>query len=99
MSAHILPVSISIPAVAPLSLPAQSPGGGAFAGAFNEAVAKVESFQQNADASVQRFLSGDGEELHHVAIATQQAELSFELFMGVRNKVITAYQQMMQMQI
>ena len=100
MSLPILPANVSIPAITTPALPpASAPGGGAFQGAFAEAVAKVESFQQNAEASVNRFLSGEGEELHHVAITAQQAELSFQLFMQVRNKVVTAYQQMMQMQI
>ena len=31
-------------------------------------------------------------------IATQQSELSFELALQVRNKAVSAYQQMMQMQ-
>src|SRR5258706_10042780 len=98
--APILPANISIPAIAPPTLPAQSPAsGGAFQSAFADAVNKVESFQQNAQASADRFLSGEGEELHHVAITAQQAELSFQLFMQVRNKIVTAYQQVMQMQI
>jgi flagellar hook-basal body complex protein FliE len=97
----ILPTSISIP---PISLPVgpspQSvPGGGAFASAFNDAVSKVEQFQQNAQDSVNKFLSGEGEELHHVAITAQQAELSFQLFMQVRNKIVAAYTQVMQMQV
>src|SRR5581483_3835613 len=100
MSLPILPTHVSLPAIAPPTLPAQSPSsGGTFQSAFAEAVQRVESFQQNADASVNRFLSGEGEELHHVAITAQQAELSFQLFMQVRNKIVTAYQQMMQMQI
>jgi flagellar hook-basal body complex protein FliE len=100
VSLPILPTNISIPAIAPPSLPAQSPGAtGAFQNVFSEAVAKVESFQNNAEAVANRFLSGEGEELHHVAITAQQAELSFQLFMQVRNKVVTAYQQMMQMQL
>ena len=102
MSLPILPTHVSLPAIAPPTLPAQSPSsasGGTFQSAFAEAVQRVESFQQNADASVHRFLSGEGEELHHVAITAQQAELSFQLFMQVRNKIVTAYQQMMQMQI
>jgi len=37
--------------------------------------------------------------LHQVAIKTQQAELSFDLFMQVRNKVISAYQEVMRMQV
>ena len=104
MSAPIVPANISIPpivapSITPASTPGTTPGGGAFQSAFAEAIGKVEGFQQNAQASIDRFLSGEGEELHHVAIATQQAELSFQLFMQVRNKIVTAYQQVMQMQV
>ena|SRR5690349_1237978 len=99
--APILPANISIPAIAAPSFTpgAASPSGAAFQSAFADAVSKVESFQNNAQASVDRFLSGEGEELHHVAIASQQAELSFQLFMQVRNKIVGAYQQIMQMQV
>ncbi len=34
-----------------------------------------------------------------MAVAAQQADLSFQLFMQVRNKVVAAYQQVMQMQV
>jgi flagellar hook-basal body complex protein FliE len=99
--APILPTNISIPAIAAPSMPSvgASPSGGAFQSAFSDAVSKVESFQQNAATSMNNFLSGEGEELHHVAIASQQAELSFQLFMQVRNKIVAAYQQVMQMQV
>jgi flagellar hook-basal body complex protein FliE len=102
--APILATSISIPSIAPPSLAmgatgAASPGGSAFQSMFSSAVSQVESFQTNAETSVNRFLSGEGEELHHVAIASQQAELSFQLFMQVRNKIVSAYQAVMQMQV
>jgi flagellar hook-basal body complex protein FliE len=100
MAVPILPTNLSIPAItAPSVTPPSTPSGSAFQSAFADAVSKVESFQQNANASVEKFLSGEGEELHHVAIASQQAELSFQLFMQVRNKIVTAYQQVMQMQV
>jgi flagellar hook-basal body complex protein FliE len=44
-------------------------------------------------------LSGEGEELHQVALATKQAELTFDLFMQVRNKVVAAYDEVMRMQV
>ena len=97
MTAPILPVSASIPAATAPS-PAGS-GGAEFKSAFAEAIAKVESFQQNAGASVDRFLTGEGEELHRVALAAQQAELSFQLFLQVRNKIVSAYQEVMRMQV
>ncbi len=100
MTAPIVPTNLSIPLITPPSAaPNSTPGGGAFQSAFSDAVSKVDGFQQNAQASMDRFLSGEGEELHHVAIATEQAELSFQLFMQVRNKIVTAYQQVMQMQV
>ena len=46
-----------------------------------------------------RFLSGEGEDLHTTILATQQAELSFDLFLQMRNKVVSAYQEIMRMQM
>ena len=54
---------------------------------------------QNASASVERFLAGEGEELHTTILATQQAELSLDLFLQARNKVVSAYQEIMRMQM
>lgn len=79
--------------------PAAASGGAAFQSVLTDAISKVESFGNNADTSIKNFLSGEGEDLHKVALATQQADLSFQLFMQVRNKVVTAYNQVMQMQV
>lgn len=70
-----------------------------FSSMLSEAISKVESFGKASDGGVQRFLSGEGEELHSVAIKAQQAELSFDLFLQVRNKVVNAYEEIMRMQI
>jgi flagellar hook-basal body complex protein FliE len=72
---------------------------GLFQSIFEQSVASVHSNQMAAQQSVDRFLSGEGEELHQVALAAQKAELSFEMFMQVRNKVVQAYQDVMRMQI
>ena len=94
-------------AIRPLALPhlpvsAAKNGGrdaGSFGSAFQDAIARVEHQRVEARASLDRFLSGEGEELHQVAIATQKAELSFEMFQQVRNKVVQAYQEVMRMQV
>ena len=70
-----------------------------FGQAFTQAVAKVEGFQQNAKLTMDKFLSGEGEELHKIALDSQQAQLSFDLFLQVRNKVVAAYQEVMRMQV
>ena len=96
----ITPANISIPALPAISsLSAAGGSGGAFQSVLTDAISKVESFQNNAAKTVNNFLNGEGEEIHHVALATQQADLSFQMFMQVRNKVVAAYNQVMQMQV
>lgn len=101
--APILPVHTTIsPIQAPATSaasPAGTPGGAAFQSAFADAIQKVETFGQNATSSVNSFLSGEGDELHDVAIKTQEAEMSFDLFLQVRNKIVSAYQEVMRMQV
>ena len=62
-------------------------------------MARVEGLRAGAGEAIGRMLSGEGGELHQVALATQQAELAFELFLQVRNKVVQAYQEVMRMQV
>lgn len=101
--APITALNISIPSMPSLggiTSPGATPtGGSAFQSVLGDAISKVESFQNDAANSVNKFLSGEGEDLHKVALATQQADLSLQLFMQVRNKVVTAYNQVMQMQV
>jgi flagellar hook-basal body complex protein FliE len=73
--------------------------GAGFQSLFEKAVSGVENLRQTADQGVERFLAGEGEELHTTVMATQKAELAFELFLQVRNKVVSAYQTIMQMQV
>ena len=98
MSFPILPIS---PATIPLDIrPAGQPGvAGGFQDVLSSAIQKVEAIGQNASSSVERFLSGEGEELHTTILATTQAELSFNLFLQTRNKAVGAYQEIMRMQV
>jgi len=70
-----------------------------FRNLFEKAVAGVESLRETADQGIERFLAGEGAELHSTIMAAQKAELAFELFLQVRNKVVSAYQEIMRMQI
>jgi flagellar hook-basal body complex protein FliE len=101
MPAPILPVSgISLPdPLRPAGASGVTESRGAFRDVLSSAIQTVEAAGNHASASVERFLSGEGEELHTTVLATQQAELSFELFMQARNKVVSAYQEIMRMQM
>ena len=97
MSLPILPVTgIALPeAVAPAA--AGSSTGGAFQDVLTGAIQRVESLGNTATTSVQNFLSGEGGELHTAILASQRAELGFDMFLQVRNKVVGAYQEIMKM--
>ena len=99
MSSPISPIrAVPLPEMAaPSSGP--SSGAGDFQSVLANAIGGVERLRADAGKTVERFLAGDGEEVHTVALATQRAELAFETFLQVRNKVVSAYQAVMQMQI
>ncbi len=98
MTGPILPVSA--PAIADAISPAAGPRGAAgFQDVFASAVQAVEGLGRDASASVERFLAGEGEELHTTILAAQRAELAFDLFLQARNKAVNAYQEIMRMQL
>lgn len=99
-----LPISpINIPAPADLSSSIALPGStgqpGDFRGVLEGAIQNVEQQGNAATKAVEGFLSGDGQELHSAILAVQRADLAFELGLQVRNKVVSAYQEIMRLQM
>lgn len=99
------PVMAVNTATSGIAIPRPTGGGpaketpGSFASELAGAVARVE---QDAKVSAElqgQLLRGENVELHTVAIHTQQAQVSFELLLQVRNKLIQGYQEIMRMQI
>jgi flagellar hook-basal body complex protein FliE len=72
---------------------------GEFQNVLSSAINSLDGLQHSAADSVQKFLTGENEELHTTILATQKAELAFELGLQVRNKVVDAYQEIMKMQM
>jgi flagellar hook-basal body complex protein FliE len=98
MPGPILPISVPVmPELAGTG--AASPGGGGFADVLSHAIQTVGGLDRQASESVQRFLSGDGEDLHTAVLATTRAELAFDMLLQTRNKVVSAYQEIMRMQM
>jgi flagellar hook-basal body complex protein FliE len=98
--APITPVSmIAVPQAAPLDASSAAGGTGAFQSMLEGMVGRVEQSQTQATQAAQNFLSGGDQELHSVALAAQRADLQFNLFLQVRNKAVSAYQEIMRMQV
>ena len=69
-----------------------------FAGVVESIVNQSRDLGKQAETAITGLLSGQGVEVHDVAIASQKASAAFELALQVRNKAVAAYQQMMGMQ-
>ncbi len=65
--------------------------------AIEKYVSKVDELQQSSDMSIKDLLSGKNEDIISVVSAAAKADMSFKLLVGVRNKLIEAYKQTMNM--
>jgi flagellar hook-basal body complex protein FliE len=81
---------------------AQTPaaGGTDFAQVLKNTIEQVNQTQQQAEDMAAKFAAGDGNaNLHEVMISLQKANLSFQEMVQVRNKLLTAYHDVMNMQV
>ncbi|MHC4561698.1 MAG: flagellar hook-basal body complex protein FliE [Planctomycetota bacterium] len=70
-----------------------------FGKTLTKLVGSVDDQQQQAQGAVENLLSGRSDNVLPVVTAVAKADMSFKLLMGVRNKVIEAYKQTMNMQV
>jgi flagellar hook-basal body complex protein FliE len=96
-----VPVSAisSISSLEPLQPLAQAGKPGQFQSVLEGTIQQLESVNNEATDAVQKFLTGENEELHTTVLAAQKAEIAFDLGLQVRNKVVSAYQEIMRMQM
>lgn len=86
------------------SMPTAAPGAaegakGNFGDVFKTYMEHVDGQQQNSQTAIQDMLTGKSPDVLPVVSAMAEADMSFKLLIGVRNKVIDAYKQTMNMQI
>ena len=77
----------------------ESPPETSFGEVLKESLAEVNDLQVQAKSAAADLVSGRGGEMHDVMIQLKEAQVSFEMVMAVRNKVIDAYQEVMRMQV
>lgn len=80
--------------------PAESANGVDFSGLLKSAVGQVNETQQKASKLATAFSAGATQaDLSEVMVALQKASISFQTMTQVRNKLVTAYQDIMSMQV
>ena len=68
------------------------------ASSFEKLLAATNQDQNLSDAAVQGLVSGENEDIQQVVMQVVKADMSFQLFLEVRNKVIESYNELMRMQ-
>jgi flagellar hook-basal body complex protein FliE len=75
--------------------PEAAPG---FGGALDRLLDRVDQASSQANVAIARMLDGSGD-VHEAMVALQQADLSFQFAVQVRNKLVQAYHEIMRMPV
>jgi flagellar hook-basal body complex protein FliE len=81
---------------APIAAPAPSRD---FQSYLLESLEKVQQLQDEANAGVEKVLTGQTENLAEVFSASRKAGIAFDLLMEIRNKLMDAYGELKQMRV
>ena len=101
-----LPISMtqgSIQPIAPIAMDmaqnASEVSPVSFKDVLSKAVMDLNVTQINANDAIKGLATGGSENLHDVIIAMEKAEMTLQYAIQVRNKVLDAYQSVIQMQV
>ncbi|MEO1526412.1 MAG: flagellar hook-basal body complex protein FliE [Planctomycetota bacterium] len=65
---------------------------------FEQLLASANQDQNLSDVAVQELVTGQNDDIQQVVMQVVKADMSFQLFLEVRNKVIESYNELMRMQ-
>lgn len=84
--------------IAPIGVQEAS-GPGGFMDSLKNAIGKANDVQMQANQAVDALVTGQTQDVHGTMVALQQADVSFQLMMQIRNKLLTAYEEIQRMQV
>jgi flagellar hook-basal body complex protein FliE len=87
-----------VPAVIPGAIAKSGAAGASFGDSLQGLLSSVDSTAGEANTAVAEMVTGTGD-VHHAMIAMQQAEMTLQLTVQIRNKLMQAYQDVMRMSI
>ncbi len=90
---------IQPPATTTPATPPMVPDGKDFKSYLLESLEKVNRLQLEADAGVQKLLTGETDNVAEVFSAARKAGIAFDMLMEIRNKLMEAYTELRQMRV
>ena len=79
----------------PATSPAEEAG---FGKSLANAIENVQQLGNDANQQVQQLVEGNGQDIHRAMISVEKSDLAFEMMLQVRNKIVSAYQEISRMQ-
>ncbi len=90
-------VASSIQSISGTGSTQQSSGG--FSNILSDALNSIEETEAEAQAANEALLTGESDDIHTALIASQKAEIAVSYAVEVRNRVLEAYNSIMNMQV
>jgi len=87
--------SIPQPSASPAG---EKAAGSSFGNVLKDAINQVNSLETDSQTEMNKFLSEETD-IHTVMMALEKADISFQVMMQVRNKIVSAYQEIMKTQV
>jgi flagellar hook-basal body complex protein FliE len=100
--------SLQVPSLSPVAGSSKSGQGSgapgaegevAFGDLLKQALQEVNQVSAQADDEARNLMTGESADMHTAMLAVQKADLSFQMMMAVRSKLIDAYREVMRMQM
>ncbi len=82
-----------------LAAPSAANASGSFAVLVSSGLSKVNDQLIGSQVDLQKLAVGDVQNLHQIMINLEEARVSFQLMMQVRNRLLEAYQDLMKMPV
>jgi flagellar hook-basal body complex protein FliE len=66
---------------------------------LSESIGEIQRLQTEADATINKLVAGEVTNVSEAMIAIEKANMAFLTMLQVRNKIISAYEQIQRMQV
>lgn len=70
-----------------------------FSDVIDKAVNEVNNSQVSANNKIESFIKGEDVTMHEVMLAVQESQMSMQLMLEVRNKIVEAYKEVNSVQL
>jgi len=98
----IPPISSPIPSIPDINAPKKTTASGSAAQieqSFTDMLSSLNQSQADTDNLVQKLALGEDVDLHTVMIGLEENNINFNVAIGIRDKLVEAYREVMRMQV